>query len=146
MCNDWIGREGLCAAVAPAAVTTRLACRYSDALDAALRTGRVDVIAAVMEELIVRNGMQSALSSRAAPELLQVLQHICKYIAHPDYARMCLQVGNLIMDLHANLLVSDEGLSALVLDLRGRLGAEVKVQEDLLLLQGAAEMLLQNQS
>jgi UTP15 C terminal len=120
-------------------------CRYSDALDAALSTGRADVIAAVVDELIIRNGMKAAIAARSAAALVPVVQHVCKYIAHPDHARMCLQVANLIFDLHVDTVLHDDDLSKLVLDLKGRLGAEVKVQQDLQLLQGMIEMLLQCQ-
>jgi UTP15 C terminal len=103
------------------------------------------VVAAVVDELILRNGMASAIASRSAATLLPVLQHVCKYIAHPDHARMCLQIVNLIFDVCADLVVRDADLAKLALDLKGRIGAEVKVQQDLQLLKGMVEMLLQSQ-
>ena len=116
--------------------------KYADALDAALRTARADVVASVLEELAMRSGLGAALSGRGTADLLQLLQHACRYIMHPHHARMMLHVANRLLDLYAHLVGGDDELGALLEQLRGGVIAEVKVQQELRSLQGALDLIL----
>ncbi|GJD07884.1 U3 small nucleolar RNA-associated protein 15 [Galdieria sulphuraria] len=60
--------------------------RYSDALDAAMETGQTAFSCAVIEELVSRNGLKTALSGRDEESLLPVLQLLTKNMQNPYYS------------------------------------------------------------
>lgn len=116
--------------------------RYADALNAALQTGRADVVVTVIEELAARSGLAAAMGKRDPESLVPLLRHVCKYIAHPNHARVMLQLANRLLDMYVGMLCASDDLSKLADELRGRVAAEINLQQDLQCLQGSLDLLL----
>lgn len=78
--------------------------RYHAALDAALATNKAAIVVAMLDELINRNALLIALANRDATALLPLLHFTAKYLPHPSYAAILLELVNLVLDLYAPLL------------------------------------------
>jgi hypothetical protein len=87
-------------------------------------------------------GLTAALSGRKPEDLVNLLQHTCKYITHPQHSNMMLHVVNRILDLYGDVLGRNEDVDSLLDQLRGRVAAEVKVQQELQQLQGSLDLLV----
>lgn len=96
----------------------------------------------MIEELSARAGLLAALSGRKPEDLVKLLQHACKYIAHPHHANMMLHVANRVLDLYGDILGKNVEVDGLLDQLRGRVAVEVKVQQELQQLQGSLDMLV----
>ena len=116
--------------------------KYADALDATLKTDRADVVASMLEELALRSGLHAALAGRTGPSLLVLLQHTCKHVTHPNHSRMMLSVANLLLDMYTHLIGHNDELGVLLAQLRSRVIAEVKLQQELQQLQGSLNLIL----
>lgn len=115
--------------------------RYGDALDAALHIGRAEVVAAVIEEVGRRGGLQKALANRDDASLLPILEYIDKNISKPRHTAQMVNIANRIIDLYGG----DVGASATVDNGLRRIQEKVKIQlrlhEALTQLQGMALMI-----
>lgn len=115
--------------------------RYGDALDAALHMRRSEVIAAVIEEVGRRGGLQKALANRDDESLLPILEYIEKNIAKPRHTAQMVNIANRIIDIYGG----DVGASATVDNSLRRIQEKVKTQlrlhESLRQLQGMALMI-----
>lgn len=116
--------------------------RYGDALDEALTHGQVDIVLSLVEELAARDGLAAAIRSRTPASLIQLLLMLNKNVEHPGHAATVLQVVNCVLDLHLETVAGSAALVDLLHDLKGRIGAEIKVQEELTELSGQVAMLL----
>jgi UTP15 C terminal len=123
-------------------LTRRAPRRYGDALDAALEHGQVAIVLALLEELAARGGLAAAVRSRGEAPLVKLLAMLNKYVAHPAHAATVLQALNCVLDTRRALVLDSMALVKLLEDLQGRIGAEVKVEEELVALAGPIEMLL----
>jgi U3 small nucleolar RNA-associated protein 15 len=115
--------------------------RYGDALDAALHVGRTEVVAAVIEEVGRRGGLQKALANRDDASLLPVLEYVEKNISKPRHTAQMVNISNRIIDLYGG----DIGASAAVDKALGRIKEKIKTQlrlhDALTQLQGMALMI-----
>ena len=131
---------------------------HGGALDAALETESPGVIAAVLGELATRGALQGALRGRARVETLEpLLNFLARYIAHPRYAGLCVQVVECIAQVFAGEMEArgggggvsaggEGGLSPLLetrfARIRAAIGAELDLGENLFKLQGQLDVLL----
>eukprot|EP00898_Chlorokybus_atmophyticus_P008774 jgi/Chlat1/8899/Chrsp92S08207 len=118
--------------------------RYGDALNAALRTGRVEVVMTVFEELCARGGLRGAISGRDNTGLLLLLSFLCKHVTKPRYARLLIGVSHLVLDIYTPIAGSQgsEDVDAKLLLLAERIKLEVKLQHALQALQGMLQPVL----
>jgi U3 small nucleolar RNA-associated protein 15 len=116
-------------------------CRYSKALDAALQTQRIAIVASLIDELASREGLTTAIAGRSAPGLLPLMRFLSKYVAHPVYSKVAMATVSLCLDLHGGMCISNHSLLELLDDLRGRVVAEVRLQKDMQGLRGVLDML-----
>ena len=73
--------------------------RYGEALDAALAGGRAEVVAAVLEEILMRGGLRTALSGRDAAALAPVLKFAARHVSNRD-TRQLVGVVSRVIDIY----------------------------------------------
>eukprot|EP00850_Spirogloea_muscicola_P010898 SM000065S20247 [mRNA] locus=s65:630316:634174:- [translate_table: standard] len=117
--------------------------RYADALTVSLRTGRAEVVIAVMEELIARRGLLAALSGRDETSLEPLLRFLVKYIAVPRHSTLLVQVANRILDMYRSAVGLSAATDHQLALLRECVLVEVRLQQSLVSLQGLLQTLLQ---
>jgi len=116
--------------------------KYHDALDAALVNGSPDVVVAVIEELVQRNGLRIALQGRDQHTLEPVVAFLVRQITSPPFAAVLIGVANLLLDMYAPVLGQSAAIDELFVKLRTTLEAEMRLQAELAQLMGAMDVLL----
>ena len=116
--------------------------KYHDALDAALLNGSPDVVVAVIEELVQRNGLRIALQGRDQHTLEPVVAFLVRQITAPPFAAVLIGVANLLLDMYAPVLGQSAAIDELFVKLRTTLEAEMRLQAELAQLMGAMDVLL----
>lgn len=107
-----------------------------------LETGQIDIVLSLVEELAARQGLVTALRNRPESSIARLLAQLNKYAAHPEHARCVVQTVETVLELHADAIARSEALTSLLLDLKSRIAAEAKLQEQLQMMHGAMEMML----
>lgn len=115
---------------------------YREALDASLDTRRPEVVASVLEELAQRGGLPGALSGRDPASLLPLLDALTRHVTAPRYARLFSGAVRRVLDIYAPVVGADEGVDRALQRLRERVALEVRLQEELMGMQGMLEALL----
>jgi len=117
--------------------------QYREALSSALSTGDYTVVVGVMEELVARGGLVSAISNRDAPSLEPLLAFLCKHAVSPNQSRLLIPVAHKVLDMYATMFGLSSNIKNLVALLRDRVLVEVRIQQKLQHLQGIMQPLLQ---
>ncbi len=78
--------------------------RYRAALDAALASGRPEVVASVLGELAARAGLAPALGGRDAGGLAPLLGHLARHIADPRHTRLLAGVAHRLLDAYGSVV------------------------------------------
>jgi len=98
---------------------------YGGALDAALATGQAQVVASVLQELYVRDGVRLALSGRDEDALLPVLNFLCKHITDSTYTALLTDTSMTVLDLYTVIIGRSELVDELLVKLRWRVHEQV---------------------
>ena len=110
--------------------------KYHAALDAALSTNKASIIVSMMDELINRNALLLSLANRDASSLLPLLHFTAKYLAHPSYSSILLELVNVVLDLYAPLLGTVLEFDEIFYKIsRQVLSAEIEVQKNCITVQ-----------
>lgn len=115
---------------------------YGAALDAALQQGNPLIASSLLAELARRGGLRAALSGRDDAELVPVLAFITRYVAHPRYSSSMQTAAHVVLDLYAPAMGRAPAVDRLFAALYSKLESEIKLEQELLRLQGAVEALL----
>ncbi|CAK0783260.1 hypothetical protein CVIRNUC_006459 [Coccomyxa viridis] len=115
---------------------------YRAALDAALKTEQVEVVANVLEELAARSGLGAALGGRDAQQLVPLLAHLQKHIVDPRHANLFIGILNRVLDAYGPALGVSEDVDMKIRQVREQVKLEAKLQSTLLRLQGSLEPIL----
>jgi len=116
--------------------------KYHEAFDAALINGSPDIVVAVIEELVQRNGLRIALQGRDQHTLEPVVAFLVRQITAPPFAAVLIGVANLLLDMYAPVLGKSAAIDELFVKLRNTLEAEMRLQAELAQLMGAMDVLL----
>lgn len=116
--------------------------RYADAVDAALVTGRPEVVSTLLEELAARGALTAALGGRDSLTLQPLLRHVGRYMSDSRHARLMSAVGHRLVDLYAGGVGADADVDGQLVALRDRVAGEVALQQQLAVVQGTLEPLL----
>ena len=98
---------------------------YGGALDAALATGQAQVVASVLQELYVRDGVRLALSGRDVDALLPILKFLCKHITDSHYTALLTDTSMTLLDLYTVIIGRSELVDELLVKLRWRVHEQV---------------------
>ncbi|RCH83564.1 snoRNA-binding rRNA-processing protein [Rhizopus azygosporus] len=117
--------------------------QYANALDEVLKTNfnSPPVVAAVLQELIHRDGLKAAITGRDDVSLEPLMRFLIRNIHHPRYTNLLVDVSEAVIDCYTRVF----GQSPLIDDLLSRLTVKVKqeiqLQKDLIETMAALDML-----
>uniref|UniRef100_A0A7S3HET6 U3 small nucleolar RNA-associated protein 15 C-terminal domain-containing protein n=1 Tax=Spumella elongata TaxID=89044 RepID=A0A7S3HET6_9STRA len=112
---------------------------YQAALDAALKTRNPVVVITVLEELCRRSGLSIALSGRDETSLEPIVSFSARYVNHPKYSRLVIQVVQKMLDLYASVLGHSDAIDELFTKLHKQVRAEVGFQRQILRVMGSLD-------
>ncbi|KAK3930171.1 U3 small nucleolar RNA-associated protein 15-like protein [Frankliniella fusca] len=125
--------------------------QYSKALDSVLLPYVVNknphVTVSVLEELMRRKGLRTALAGRDAKALLAILRFLVKYIGDYRYTRTVTDVSNVLLDIYGDSWDKFRpDVCQMLQRLAARANSEVALTQDLTSLEGMMEILLAGSS
>ncbi|KAI9318662.1 WD40-repeat-containing domain protein [Dichotomocladium elegans] len=114
---------------------------YHNALDEVLRIRNTGVTAAMLQELIHRGGLESALSGRDDVGLEPLVTFLIRYINQPRYTNLLADVAEVLLDIYAPVVGQSPLIDDLLTQLSFRVNREVDLQKDLIHCMGILDML-----
>jgi U3 small nucleolar RNA-associated protein 15 len=139
---------------------------HSGALKSALSTNSAVIAASMLTELIARQALSQALSGLQGDDelasksgsksggggVILLLTFLCRYIAHPKYSALLIDVANVAIDLYAPLLGlankaegssdSKDTIESLLFKLQSKIKAEISISKELLGVQGTLDLIM----
>ncbi len=112
---------------------------YQKALDAALKTQNPLVVITVLEELCRRSGLTVALSGRDEGSLEPLISFAARYVNHPKYSKLIVQVAHKILDLYAGVLGHSDAIDELFLKLQRQVRSEVSFHRQIMRVMGSLD-------
>jgi len=116
--------------------------QYGAALDAALKTENLLVVAAMLRELQKRDGLKIALSGRDEATLHPILVFIGKHVKNQLHTQFLLEVLDLILDIYGPVIEKEGGIAMQLRKIRNQITNELVFQENFLPLLGSLEFLI----
>ncbi|OSX60238.1 hypothetical protein POSPLADRAFT_1075000 [Postia placenta MAD-698-R-SB12] len=117
--------------------------KYSAALDSVLRKQVPPTTTfSLIQELIHRDGLRSALAGRDDVLLEPVLRLLLKHVADPRFGEMVCDVAGVVIDMYTPVLGQSPLIDTLFARLRKKVTAELRFQKELIKTKGALDMLL----
>ncbi|KAJ3484560.1 hypothetical protein NLI96_g5563 [Meripilus lineatus] len=121
--------------------------KYSAALDSVLRKQVPPTTTfSLIQELIHRDGLRTALGGRDDVLLEPILRLLLKHVADPRFGDMVCDVAAIVIDMYGPVLGQSPLIDTLFLRLRKKVAAELRLQQDLMRTKGALEMLFASAS
>ncbi|KIJ70519.1 hypothetical protein HYDPIDRAFT_172320 [Hydnomerulius pinastri MD-312] len=115
--------------------------KYSAALDSVLRKNVPPVTAfSLIQELVHRDGLRSALSGRDDVFLEPVLRLLVKHVTDPRFGEIVCDVSTLLIEMYTPVLGQSPLIDSLFLRLRKKVLAEIRFQKELRKARGTLEM------
>ncbi|KAA1466408.1 WD40 repeat-like protein [Dentipellis sp. KUC8613] len=115
--------------------------KYSAALDSVLRKQIPPATTfALIQELIHRDGLRSALSGRDDVLLEPILRLLLKHVTDPRFGEMVCDVASVVIEMYTPVLGQSPLIDSLFLRLRKKITAELRLQKELLKVRGALDM------
>jgi len=115
--------------------------KYSAALDSVLRKQVPPTTTfALIQELIHRDGLRSALSGRDDVLLEPVLRLLLKHVTDPRFGEMVCDVAGVVIDMYSAVLGQSPLIDSLFLRFRRKVTGEIRFQKELVKAKGALEM------
>jgi len=115
---------------------------YREALDAALATGRIEVMYSVLETLVLRHALEPALANRDEEGLMPLMKVLCKYISDPRVSDLMCTVAHMVLDQYSGVVGQSKYFDKQLGILRERVACELRAQHTLMGLQGMADSIL----
>ncbi|KAG8218863.1 Trp-Asp repeat-containing protein [Butyriboletus roseoflavus] len=116
--------------------------KYSAALDAVLRKNIPPITTfSLIQELIHRDGLRSALSGRDDVLLEPVLRLLVKHVTDPRFGEIVCDISMLLIDMYSPVLGQSPLIDSLFLRLRKKVLAEIRFQKELMKTKGTLEMM-----
>ncbi|BEJ15544.1 hypothetical protein CspHIS471_0501490 [Cutaneotrichosporon sp. HIS471] len=117
--------------------------KYSAALDAGLKkTIRPTTTFALLQELVQRDALRTALNGRDDVSLEPVLAFLARHVTDPRFGEAAADVAAVLLDLYAAQLGHSPLVDDLVAKLATRVERELAFQRELVKLRGALDMTL----
>ena len=116
---------------------------YQHALDAALKTKNPLVVITVLEELCFRSGLTIALSGRDEAALEPLLSFIARYVAHPRYSPLLVQIAHKLLDIYGGVLGRSDGIDELFFKLQRQVRSETNFQKQIMRALGSVDCVIQ---
>ncbi|TFY82709.1 hypothetical protein EWM64_g1308 [Hericium alpestre] len=115
--------------------------KYSAALDSVLQKNVPPATSfALMQELIHRDGLRTALAGRDDVLLEPVLRLLLKHVTDPRFGEMVCDVTSVVVEMYTPVLGQSPLIDSLFVRLRKKVAAELRLQKELLKVKGALDM------
>ncbi|EIW76144.1 WD40 repeat-like protein [Coniophora puteana RWD-64-598 SS2] len=115
--------------------------KYSAALDAVLRKDVPPTTSfALIQELVHRDGLRSALAGRDDVLLEPILRLLLKHVADPRFGELVCDVASLVIEMYEPVLGQSPLIDTLFVRLRKKVQAELRFQKELRKTRGALDM------
>ncbi|KAG6816921.1 hypothetical protein H0H87_001623 [Tephrocybe sp. NHM501043] len=116
--------------------------KYSAALDSVLRKQVPPTTTfSLIQELIHRDGLRTALSGRDDVLLEPVLRLLLKYVTDPRFGEMVCDIAAIVIEMYSSILGQSPLIDSLFLRLRKKVSTEIRFQKELAKTKGALSML-----
>lgn len=114
--------------------------QYQQALDSALRTRNPVVVITVLEELCRRSGLTIALSGREEEAALEpLLSFIVRYVSHPRYSRIIVQVAHRLLDLYQSSSSASDAIDELFFKMHKQVKMELHFHKQIMRVKGSLD-------
>ncbi|KAJ8662044.1 hypothetical protein O0I10_002376 [Lichtheimia ornata] len=114
---------------------------YHNALDEVLRLRNTNVTAAMLQELIHRDGLESALSGRDDVGLEPLVSFLIRHINQPRYTPLLVDVADVLLDIYTPVVGQSPLIDGLLGQLAFKVNREIDLQKDLTQAMGILDML-----
>lgn len=115
--------------------------KYSAALDAVLQKNVPPTTTfSLIQELIHRDGLRSAMSGRDDVLLEPILRLLVKHVTDPRFGDLVCDVASLLIELYSPVFGQSPLVDSLLLRLRKKVLAEIRLQKELTKTKGTLEM------
>ncbi|KAG7449156.1 Trp-Asp repeat-containing protein [Guyanagaster necrorhizus] len=115
--------------------------KYSSALDSVLcKNVPPATTFALIQELIHRDGLRTALAGRDDVLLEPILRLLVKYVTDPRFGEMACDVASMVIEMYASVIGQSLLIDSLFLQLRKKISMELRFQRELLKTKGALDM------
>ena len=115
---------------------------HRGALDAVLATRHPAVVASMLEELVARGALNTALSGRDDVALEPIMSFLIKYISNPRYSKLLICVCTELIGIYSDVLGQSPSIDNLIFKLNARVKEELALQTSMLKLIGALDIVL----
>ncbi|KAF8529167.1 Trp-Asp repeat-containing protein [Hysterangium stoloniferum] len=116
--------------------------KYGAALDSVLRKQIPPTTTfSLIQELIHRDGLRSALAGRDDVLLEPVLRLLVKHLTDPRFGEISCNVGRILIDMYTPVLGQSPLIDLLFVQLRKKINAELRFQKELASIRGALDMI-----
>ncbi|KIY49253.1 WD40 repeat-like protein [Fistulina hepatica ATCC 64428] len=116
--------------------------KYSAALDAVLQKQVPPTTTfSVIQELIHRDGLRTAISGRDDVLLEPILRLLLKHVTDPRFGEMVCDLASVVIDMYTPILGQSPLIDTLFVRLRKKVAAELRFQKEVLKVKGALDML-----
>jgi U3 small nucleolar RNA-associated protein 15 len=116
--------------------------QYHDALNAALESRNPIVVISLLDELIQRDCLGTALSGRDEVSLEPLLHFIIKQITNPHFNMLLNRVSHAVLDIYSTSVGHSVLVHQMLVSLQTKLRDEIRLQKDMFRLLGSLELLL----
>ncbi|KAH9951591.1 WD40 repeat-like protein [Amylocystis lapponica] len=121
--------------------------KYSAALDSVLRKQVPPTTTfSLIQELIHRDGLRTALTGRDDVLLEPILRLLMKYVADPRFGEMVCDIAGVVIEMYTPVLGQSPLIDTLFVRLQKKVAAELRFQTELVKTKGALDMLLASAS
>uniref|UniRef100_A0A7S0GKB2 U3 small nucleolar RNA-associated protein 15 C-terminal domain-containing protein n=1 Tax=Proboscia inermis TaxID=420281 RepID=A0A7S0GKB2_9STRA len=99
-------------------------------------------VSAVLEELVKRQGLLIALSNRDEETLEPILSFTARYITHPRYSHLLIQVSHIVCKVYGGVVGQSASIDELLDKLRQYVKEEILLQKRFLGLMGKIDAIV----
>lgn len=123
---------------------------YSKALDQTLKPfvqrKKPEYAHSLFYELMRRDGLRTALVGRDEKSLLLVLSYVNRYIMDDRFSKVLLYVAGILVDLYLPRAGQSSKVERMFTELERKLDAEHRYVEEIILVQGAVDLIISSAS
>lgn len=106
------------------------------------RREKLDEAMAVVQELIRRSALRKAVAGRDDKELSALLRFINYNIVNPPYARIMIDLANVVLDLYSTQLIEGSRAGLNMKIFKKKLDTQIQIMNHMMCLKGSIEMIL----
>lgn len=99
------------------------------------------IIVSLLEELIYRDGLRTALAGRDDASLEPLLRFLMKNLCNPRYTKLLVEIVNIILEMYGGVIAQSSLLEELMRKISDKVQEEVRLEQDLQEVMGIFELI-----